>query len=129
MHNENIVKEWLVKAEEDFAFASSSLVFDNFYAQICFHFQQAAEKYLKAFVIANGLEFRLVHNLLELLETCKERAPGICEIEEECRYLNAFYIDTRYPVQWPAQYEKNDAIRARESADKIRNWIRAALNA
>lgn len=113
MRNENIVGEWMTKAEEDFAFASSSLALDNFYAQICFHFQQAAEKYLKAFVIANDLEFRLVHNLLELLETCREKEPGIREIEEDCRYLNAFYVDTRYPVQWPVQYEKDAAIRAK----------------
>jgi HEPN domain-containing protein len=40
----SIVNEWLKKADEDFAFAESSLRDGSeFYAQICFHFQQAAE--------------------------------------------------------------------------------------
>ncbi len=88
MQNEKIVKEWMEKAEEDFGFASSSLELENYFAQICFHFQQAAEKYLETFIIANELEFRPVHNLLELLEICKQKGTRIEEIEESCRYLN-----------------------------------------
>lgn len=63
-----IIREWIEKAEEDFGFASSSIEHTDYFAQICFHFQQAAEKYLKAFIIANKLEFRPIHNLIELLE-------------------------------------------------------------
>jgi HEPN domain-containing protein len=95
-----IIKEWIEKAEEEFGFASTSIEQTDYFAQICFHFQQAAEKYLKAFIIANELEFRPIHNLLELLEICREKEPRIEEIEEGCRYLNPFYIDTRYPVHW-----------------------------
>ena len=50
MANPKIVKEWLDKAEEDFNFAQLNLEErNNFYSQICFHFHQAAEKYLKSF--------------------------------------------------------------------------------
>lgn len=52
MQNEEVVKEWIEKAEEDFGFASTSIEHTDYFAQICFHFQQAAEKYLKAFVTA-----------------------------------------------------------------------------
>lgn len=127
MQNEEVVKEWIEKGEEDFGFASSSLEFENYFAQICFHFQQAAEKYLKAFIIANGLEFRPIHNLLELLEICREKEPKIEEIEEDCRYLNPFYIDTRYPVHWPTHYDKDTAIKARDCTEEIRKWIRDVL--
>jgi len=48
MVDPRIIKEWLDKADEDFGFADSNLQEDStFYAQICFHFHQAAEKYLK----------------------------------------------------------------------------------
>ena len=127
MQNKKIVKEWMDKAEEDFGFASSSLEHENYFAHVCFHFQQAAEKYLKVFIIANGLEFRAVHNLLELLEVCKQKEPRIEEIEEACRYLNPFYIDTRYPVHWPTHYDKGIAIKARNSAKEIREWIKKGL--
>jgi HEPN domain-containing protein len=123
MQNKEVVKEWIDKAEEDFGFASISIEYTDYFAQICFHFQQAAEKYLKAFIIANKLEFRSIHNLLELLEICREKKSSIAEIEEDCRYLNPFYIDTRYPVHWPTHYDKETAIKARDSAEEIRKWI------
>ncbi len=123
--NEELAREWIGKAEEDFGFADSSLELEGYFAQICFHFQQAVEKYLKAFIVANGLEFRPVHNLLELLEICKQKEPKIAEIEEACRYLNPFYIDTRYPVHWPTHYDKNTALKAKEAAEEVRKWIRA----
>lgn len=127
MQNKEIVREWIGKAEEDFRFASSALELNNYFAQICFHFQQAAEKYLKAFIIANKLEFRPVHNLLELLEICKEKEPGIEEIREACRYLNPYYIETRYPVHWPSHYDKESTNKAKDTAEKIREWIRGVL--
>lgn len=122
-----IIKEWMEKAEEDFGFASTSIEHSNYFAQICFHFQQAAEKYLKVFIIANGLEFRPIHNLLELLQICREKEPRIEEIEKDCRYLNPFYIDTRYPVHWPTHYDKDIAIKARDSAEEIRKWLKDFL--
>ncbi|MBU0701225.1 HEPN domain-containing protein [bacterium] len=127
MQNKTITGEWLEKAEEDFGFASSSLEFKNYFGQICFHFQQASEKYLKAFILAHQLAFRPIHNLIELLEICRQKEPKIEEIEEDCRYLNPFYIDTRYPVHWPTHYDKETALRAKGSAEEIRKWVRGFL--
>jgi HEPN domain-containing protein len=124
---DEVVKEWIEKAEEDFGFASLGLREMEYLAQVCFHFQQSAEKYLKAFILANQLEFRPVHNLLELLEICKQKEPNIVAIEECCRYLNPFYIDTRYPVHWPSSYTKEAATKARNSAEEIRAWVTGYL--
>lgn len=122
-----IVKEWIEKADEDFGFASASIEHTVYFAQICYHFQQAAEKYLKAFIIAGELEFRPIHNLLELLEICRQREAGIGKIEEDCRYLNPFYIDTRYPVHWPTSYDKETVIKAKNSAEKIKDLVKDFL--
>ena len=46
MADPKVVKEWLKKADEDMNFSSSIIDESTFYAQICFHFHQAAEKYL-----------------------------------------------------------------------------------
>lgn len=119
---DKVVREWVEKAEEDFGFASLGLREMEYLPQVCFHFQQAAEKYLKAFIIAKELEFRPVHNLLELLEICRQKEPGVGEIEEACCYLNPFYIDTRYPVHWPSNYTEEVAIKARDSAGEVRAW-------
>ncbi len=64
MVDPEVVQEWLAKADEDFEFAKVNLMEGKpFYSQICFHFQQAAEKYLKAYIIAHELEFRKIHDL------------------------------------------------------------------
>jgi HEPN domain-containing protein len=127
MRKNKVYREWLKKAEEDFGFANISLKETKYYAQICFHFHQAAEKYLKAFVIANHLNFRPVHNFIELLNICQDKNPKIEELKEACQYLNPFYIDTRYPVHWPTQYDRKTAVNAMKSAKKIRDWIKTAL--
>ncbi len=76
MVSREIVREWLTKANEDFEFARINFEEGkNFFPQICFHFQQAAEKFLKAYVTAHELEFRKTHDLLMLLKTCFERDP------------------------------------------------------
>lgn len=124
-----IAKEWIQKADEDYGFASLGIEYTDYFGQICFHFQQAAEKYLKAFIVVNKLDFRPVHNLLELLGTCKKADPYIKELEQACRFLNPFYIDTRYPVHWPTQYDKDTAVKAKQMTEKIRDWVKKSLNA
>ena len=123
-----IVKEWIEKAEEDCGFACAGIEHTNYFAQVCFHFQQAAEKYLKAFIVANKLEFRAVHNLLELLQIARQNEPNIEELQQACCFLNPFYIDTRYPVHWPANYDRDTAVKAKEETSKIRDWIKKSLN-
>jgi len=59
MVDKEIIQEWIQKADEDFKFALVNHEERKpFFAQICFHFQQAAEKYLKAYIVAHELDFR-----------------------------------------------------------------------
>jgi HEPN domain-containing protein len=128
MKPHEIVKEWLEKAEEDYGFACAGLEYTDYFAQICFHFQQAAEKYLKTFIIANKLEFRAVHNLLELLDICRQKDAGAEGLRESCLFLNPFYTDTHYPVHWPANYNKSVALKAKQMVEAIRNWVTNSID-
>ena len=127
MAESRLVDEWLEKAEEDFGFASSVLGDSSFYAQICFHFHQAAEKFLKAFIVARDLEFQKIHDLLVLLNLCSSVEPALQEIKEHCKFLNRFYIDTRYPVHWPTNYNKDEALKAKSACEQVRKAIRDVL--
>ena len=69
MVDPQIIHEWLKKADDDLEFACSVIDDSPFYAQICFHFHQAAEKYLKSFIIAYNLEFKKIHDLPVLLKS------------------------------------------------------------
>lgn len=128
MADTKVVQEWLEKADEDFNFASSNLIEkDSFFAQICFHFQQAAEKYLKSFIVAYDLEFEKIHNLLHLLEICARKDSSLNSLQGECDLLNSSYIDTRYPVHWPTDYTKEKALKAQKAARKISEAIKNLL--
>jgi HEPN domain-containing protein len=127
MVHKKLIKEWLEKADEDYGFASSVIEDSPYYVQICFHYQQAAEKYLKAFIVAHELVFKKSHELLELLSICVEKEKRLSEIEDDCNYLNRFYIDTRYPVHWPANYTKEDALKAKSAANRIAETVKEML--
>lgn len=128
MANPKVVGEWLNKADEDFNFADANLSEgSNFYAQICFHFHQAAEKYLKVFIIAHDLEFEKIHNLINLLKICGEQESSFLSLLEECEFLNPFYIDTRYPVHWPTNYTREKTLKARDATKRIAEIIKEVL--
>lgn len=125
MSQNDLVKKWLEKANEDFGFSNSYLedMEAGYHPQICFHFQQSAEKYLKAYIVANKLEFRKIHDLPALLKICEKHDKTLNCLFEACEFLTDFYVDTRYPVQWPAEISRKEAERARDSAAMIRNTI------
>jgi HEPN domain-containing protein len=124
-----IVREWLQKAEEDFEFALVNLQERKpFYAQICFHFHQAAEKYLKAYIIAHELEFPRIHDLSMLSKICLSKDPTFKHLREACEYLNAFYVETRYPVHWPTNFSYEEAKKSLQYAERIRSFLKARLS-
>ena len=65
-----IVAEWIEKAEGDYRTAEREMRVRKApnYDAVCFHAQQCAEKYLKAFLAHHQLPFRLIHDLEVLLE-------------------------------------------------------------
>lgn len=129
MVEHEIVREWIVKADEDYEFARINLEEGkNFFGQICFHFQQAAEKYLKAFIVAHELEFRKIHELPLLLKICMSKDSSFHEIREECEFLTAFYIDTRYPVHWPTNYSFVETQKAFQAVRRIQTFVKSKID-
>jgi len=128
MVDPSIISEWLGKADEDLHFAESSLQDGSeFYAQICFHFQQAAEKYLKTYIISRELPFNKVHDLVNLLKICAGNDPTLIALKEDCITLNSAYIETRYPVHWPTNYSKETADQSLAAVHLIAFEIRKRL--
>jgi len=128
MADPSVIDEWLKKADDDFRFAEANLKGGSeFYAQICFHFQQAAEKYLKAYIIGRSLAFDKVHDLVHLLKTCSAFEPALAALKEDCILLNTAYIEARYPVHWPTNYTKETAEQSRAAAANIAGMVRDQL--
>jgi len=89
MAHKLLVLEWLYKAEQDFGFAKVNLEEEwEYFDQICLFFHQAAEKFLKAYIVKFGLRFEKQHDLLKLLKTCSHYDPSFKKLQEDCRFLN-----------------------------------------
>jgi HEPN domain-containing protein len=93
---EDFIKQWLLKANEDLLVVNR-LTENEIIATstICFHCQQAVEKFLKAFLIANGVEIKKTHNIEFLLSECAEFDSDFENIDP--KELSDFGVDARYP--------------------------------
>jgi HEPN domain-containing protein len=92
----NYIRQWIEKASDDLIVIDKLTQFEVVATSaVCFHSQQVVEKYLKAFLIANGVEIRKTHNIEFLLAECEEFDPDFSSIDP--RDLNDFGVDIRYP--------------------------------
>jgi len=76
----------------------------------CFHGQQAAEKYLKAFLIHQEAPFPYTHNLSKLVELCAQVDPEFRPFLPRVEPLTPYAVRPRYDVSfWPSQEEAEEA--------------------
>lgn len=128
MVNQQVTEEWLTKADEDFEYAKVSLEEGlAFYAQICFHLHQAAEKYLKSYIVAKELSFRKTHSLITLLQICEESDSEFAKLSDFAAELNPFYIETRYPGLIGEPIRKDQAEESLQMVEKIASFVRKKL--
>ena len=68
------IKNWLFRANEDISVIESlaSINFEYYTSTICFHAQQASEKFLKAYLIHKDIDFPKTHDLDFLLMECQK---------------------------------------------------------
>jgi HEPN domain-containing protein len=64
---------------------------------IGFHCQQALEKYLKAFLVSNGIEPEKSHDLIQLQKSCIGFDAGFSSLSRICSALSSFAAKARYP--------------------------------
>jgi HEPN domain-containing protein len=118
--------EWVDKADGDFATAGRELrarIAPN-YDAICFHSQQVAEKYLKAYLQENGISFPRTHILLDLLALCVKVDPAFQVIQADLNLLEGYAVQFRYPGQSAIKAEAKAAYKV---ASIVRRYIRNSL--
>jgi HEPN domain-containing protein len=117
------VKNWLTRADEDLKLVEILLGEKEVYPNpICFHAQQAVEKYLKGFLARHDLHVRKIHDLEILLDDIKNIDQSFEELRESAVFLNQFYIESRYPDDY-TEFSIEDAQRGYEAAKKIRDIV------
>jgi HEPN domain-containing protein len=123
----DLVRRWLAKADEDLNAAKALLSLGtSFFSTIGFHCQQAAEKYFKAFLTWQQIEFPKTHDLSLLLSLISTAAPSLAESLEEVAELTSYGVEIRYPGDIP-EITSEDAVEAVQLAERVREAIQGAL--
>lgn len=118
MRDDPTAGEWMTRAEDDQAAGLRLHEFGHL-ALAAFHAQQAAEKALKAVMIANGLRIDKTHDLNRLARTVK--APAA--IDDAAAFVTPFYMAGRYPDSAEG-VSAADAQSALAQSEVILQWCR-----
>ena len=118
--------EWTTKAEGDFATAGRELRVRKSpnYDAVCFHCQQCAEKYLKAFLQEHNKQIPKIHNLMELMLLCEEIDNSFEMMRTDLVSVERFSVQVRYPGEIA---EKEDAKSAYAAVGIVRALVRQKL--
>jgi len=95
------------------------------YGTICFHAQQCVEKYIKALLVWQSIEFPRIHDIGELVGLLPEEI-SLPLTEEEQEELTDHAVVSRYPGDWEP-IDQTEAKQAVTLARKVRETIRRAL--
>ncbi len=102
--------DWLRRAQSDLSLARIPQPEGVLLEDLCFHAQQAAEKALKAVLVANSIPIPRTHNLTMLLGLM----PGDLELPQavdDAAILTDYAVSSRYP----GDYEPVDEDELREA--------------
>jgi HEPN domain-containing protein len=117
--------QWVRKAEEDAEAARDLAVRRPPLRDIvCFHCQQAVEKYLKALLQELSISFPKTHDLEVLLDLLLPHAPTLNTLRRRLDALSNFAVEYRYPVVRATTRQMQTALR---TMDRVRTELRARL--
>ena len=128
MNNETkaYVNQWILKANEDLLVVDKLTEVEVIAtSSACFHCQQAVEKYLKAFLICNGIDIKKTHNIEYLLSECIDIDSEFSEIDP--KNLSDFGVDVRYPGDMYVPSEK-ETIEHKEIAFFVKKIVKEKLS-
>jgi HEPN domain-containing protein len=118
--------DWIRKAESDLAAARWLTDSDQALPdQAGFFCQQAAEKYLKAFLIACDQVPPRTHDIDVLVELCAAVDPAFDQLQSQVEGLTEFAVIFRYPDAWS---DEEAAFQSLDQVERVRSFVRLKLD-
>ena len=117
--------DWLRVAELDLKRVEDRLALHD-PADAGFHLQQAAEKFLKAFLLSKGWRLRRIHNLDALLDDAVSYDPRLDAFRPACVRISAFYFVERYPLRLEAAPSEADVRAALAEVGGLIDMLRTS---
>ena len=119
----DLIHAWCEKGRRDFITARNALgkneeIFPDI---ICFHAQQSAEKYLKAYLVFEDQDFPKTHALEDLVLLASVKDPECRKLFDLASELSPYAVEIRYPESTsPSVHDAKEAV---QSADTIRTYV------
>jgi HEPN domain-containing protein len=122
----DFIKQWLLKANEDLLVVDKLTEYEIIAtSSACFHCQQAVEKFLKAFLITNGVEIKKTHNIEYLLSECADFDKDFVDIDP--KELSDFGVDVRYPGDMFVP-DQDETLEYKNLAFEIKDIVESKIN-
>ncbi|HVJ49916.1 HEPN domain-containing protein [Desulfitobacterium sp.] len=110
-------------AKKDLQSAQILFEHDADYGIVCFHLQQAVEKYLKGYLIRQMGILQDGHSLVKLCKKATSYEAGFKAFLKDTAFLNTYYIETRYPAEDPLKVDREDVEECFRISSEIMNCI------
>lgn len=88
---------------------------------ICYHCEQAAEKYLKAVLIRFDKEPPKTHDLVQLCKLCCDVSERFEQLVDACIELTPYGVQVRYPSNM--ELDERDVVCALRECKQIREFV------
>jgi HEPN domain-containing protein len=119
----DLIRAWCEKGRRDFITAQNAL-HDNkeiFPDIVCFHSQQSAEKYLKAYLVFEDQDFPKTHALEDLVLLAAVKDPACKKLFTLASELSPYAVEIRYPESTsPSLHDAREAV---QSANTIMTYV------
>ena len=124
------VRVWLSKAQSDMKNAQMIMSANDTSPPldtVCFHCQQASEKYLKAYLIYHNRTFPFSHNLADIVNECMQVDQDFASIQRKAEMLTPYAVEIRYPDDFymPTKQEAEESLAI---ATEIRDFVFARMD-
>ncbi len=124
--NENkmtIVKRWFSKGDNDLKNIQNNLESEDIPTDtICFHAQQAIDKYIKGALVYFDQDISKAHDLVKLLTEIASFIPELSVMEEDLEKITEFAVEVRYPDSF-YDHSLEEAKGAYEIALKVKDIV------
>lgn len=119
MDKGRIAQEWFLRGDKDFKDAEFLFQHHRALETVSFHIQQAAEKYLKGFLIFQGKPSERIHDLVKLLQDATKIDASFAVFKEAIRKITNFYFESRYPMGYEVEYTEEEIQEALIEVQKL----------
>jgi HEPN domain-containing protein len=118
-------ESWLQYANSDLELARISKPQNVLFETLCFHAQQAAEKAIKALLIAKKITFPKTHSIRMLLDLLPPEIKQPPELQESA-ILTDYAVISRYPGDLEA-IDEEEYQRAVNLAKSVVEWAESYI--